>query len=238
MGRVHAKYAAMQRALGLESAEPYGLIWLGAPGALVEEFDGVAGVHLHRPRKGRYRLPVVNGVPLIPWRYAKDGKTDVDRVPFGHPVSASRASLFKHIEPPSELPLGLEGLGEAAVEEFTPSQREELDAYGEEIRVLASKRRLVAVIAYASNPDMLLACYLGYASLNEDGYLNWAFRESLPVTTSAARHPVRAVGASLAAPAFDAGTPAEHLLRPRNLAEGEPTSTREAPLNLAATDDA
>ncbi|MGX7826588.1 hypothetical protein ACTG9Q_15990 [Actinokineospora sp. 24-640] len=235
---MHAKYAATQRALGLESAEPYGLIWLGGPQALVEEFDGVAGVHLHRPRKGRYRLPVINRVPLIPWRYAKDGKTDVDRVPFGHPVSASRASLFEYIDGPSELPLGLEGLGEAAIEKFTPLQREELDAYGEEIRILASECRRVAVIAYASNPDVLLTCYLGYASLKDDGYLDWAFRESLPITASTARHSVRGVGSSLATPAFDAGTPVEHLLRPRNPAEGEPTGTQEAPLNPTATDDA
>lgn len=234
--RTHSQYSATQRGLGLESAHAYGLIWLGFPKELVEEFDGMAGVQIHRPHNGRYRLPVINGVPLIPWRYSKDTKTELDRVPFGHPVSASRASLFEPIQIPQELPLGEEGLGAAVVEQMTPEERAEMDTYGKEIAILAGAHRCVAVIAYASNPDSLLTCVLGYASLKDDGCLDWAYREPLPVTAAADRR-MRAATTGNGRPAFDAGTPAAHILRARNPLEGMPTGTPVTPPDATATDD-
>jgi hypothetical protein len=106
LSETHSHYAALQRASRLLTADPYGLMWLGMPNALVEEFQGISGVQIHRPRRARYRLPVINSVPLIPWRFAKDNNTDLDQVRFGRPVSASKQSLFEPIDVSLELDLG------------------------------------------------------------------------------------------------------------------------------------
>ncbi|MDQ3153864.1 MAG: hypothetical protein M3R63_19855 [Actinomycetota bacterium] len=153
----HNRYVAMQIALDLKNATPYGMMWLGVPKALVDEFAGVAGVQIHRPFRASYQLPVINGVPLIPWRYAKDNKTDIKDVPFGAPVSETRKSVFDKLDLPAELPLGEKELGKTIVAELSPDQRQELDAYGEDIRELAAAHRLVAVVAYASvSKDVVL----------------------------------------------------------------------------------
>ncbi|GGU35537.1 helix-turn-helix domain-containing protein [Lentzea flava] len=80
---------------------------------------------------------------------------------------------------------------------------------------LASEHHLVAVLAYARNPDALLSSYLGYASLRGDEHLHWVFREPLAITP-ADPSKLRAVTTTDGRPAFDAGTPAAHHLRPRS----------------------
>jgi hypothetical protein len=218
----HSLYAANQVALGLNSAEPYGLMWLGVPKALLEQFQGIAGVQTHRPRYGRYLLPVINGVPLIPWRYAKDGATDIDKTPFGHPVSRSKKSVFQPLNLQAELPLGEHGLGDTILAELRPDQRQDLDSYGAEIRTLATESRLVSVLAYASNSDALLRCYFGYARLGNNDLLNWTYREelALSVTEQPTRHVVTEYDGR---PAFDDGVPAAHILRHRSSLETAPT---------------
>jgi hypothetical protein len=228
----HSLYAAHQVALGLSSAEPYGLMWLGVPKALVEQFSGIAGVQTHRPRYGRYLLPVINGVPLIPWRYAKDRATDIDQTPFGHPLSTSKKSLFEPLNMQPELPLGEHGLGDAVLADLQPEQRQELNEYGDGIRALATESRLVAVLAYASNPEALLTCYYGYAQLGSNDLLTWTYREELAL--SVADRPIRHVVTEPdARPAFNDGVPAAPVLRPRSPLE--PAPTPEPPLTPQET---
>lgn len=124
----HGRYVANQVALDLDTNDPYGLIWLGLPKALVEAFEEVAGVQMHRPKRGRYRLPVINGVPVIPWRYAKDSTTDVDGIPFGQPVSAPRRAMFGDLELQPELPLGETGLGDDVVASLPSRDKQEVEA--------------------------------------------------------------------------------------------------------------
>jgi hypothetical protein len=219
----HSRFAAMQTALNLGSAAPYGLMWLGVPRALVEELNGLAGVQIYHPRRASYRLLVINGVPLIPWRYAKDRTTNVKEVLFGKPVSETRKSVFQPLDLQSELPLGEEGLGDAVVAELTPEQRQELDAYGEDIRKLSATHRAVAVLAYASNPDALHHCYFGYAELGPDNLLDWKYREKLELS-SVGFPAQRSVVSVDTQPAFDAGPVEKPILRPRSPLAGEPTS--------------
>lgn len=221
----HSLHAAYQVATGLASAEPYGLMWLGLPKALVEKFSGIAGVQTHRPRYGRYRLPVINGTPLIPWRYAKDRATDIDKTPFGHPVSRSRKAVFQPFDLQPELPLGEHGLGDAILADLEPEQRQHLADYGDEIRELATESRLVAVLAYASNPDALLCSYFGYAQLGANDLLTWLYREEVPL--SVADGPIRyVVSGPDTRPAFDDGVPEAPVLRPRSPLAPAPTTER------------
>lgn len=215
----HNTYAAKHAELDLGSAAAYGLMWLAVPRALVQELDGVAGVQMHRLRGAHYRLPVINGVPLVPWRYAKDGATHITDVPFGHPVSDARRSLFTPLDLPLELELGETGLGDEVVAELPAEQQQELSGYLEAIRALALDGHRIAVLGYASTPDALLRRHFGYADLGADDRLVWAFREELPLPAAAAPA-VRATTAS-ADGSFDSGPIARPLLRPRQTGESD-----------------
>lgn len=225
----HSRYSAHQAALGLETHEAYGLMWLGVPKALADAFRKVAGVQLHRPRWGRYRLPVINGVPLIPWRYAKDSSTDIDSVPFGKPVSSPRRALFKELDLQAELPLGETGLGDEAIAEMSQRERDEVDAYGEVIQQLMAESGLSGVLAYASTPDGVLRCYLGYAELGDDDLLAWRFREEIKLSAIGVGR-LALVDGAVSRPAFDSGEPAEPALRPRSPHENAPTGAGERPV--------
>lgn len=214
--KTHSRYVALQATTELADATPYGLMWLGVPKALTAMFRDLAGVQLHRPKRGRYHLPLVNGVPIIPWRYAKDGKTDLKDVPFGRPVSATRQALFSPPDMAPELPLGEVGLGDAVLDDLSDEQREQVNAYGTDVRSLATDR-LAGVLAYASNPDALLNGYFGYAVLGVDGLLDWKYIEELPLTSYSL--PLREVGPPAGRPAFNAGPMEQPKLRPRSKTE-------------------
>ncbi|MGI9000885.1 MAG: hypothetical protein ACR2GH_04390 [Pseudonocardia sp.] len=223
LAATHNRYAAIHAHLELGNAAAYGLMWLAVPRALVEELAGRQGVQVHRPPRASYHLPVINGVPLVPWRYAKDRTTSIDDVPFGHPVSETRRSLFEPLELPLELELelGEPGLGDGLLADLTGDQREELGSYVEAVRELATDGQRIAVLGYASTPEALLRGYLGYAELRADDRLDWIFREDLQLPATA-RDPVRDTAPSSRG-AFDSGPVAEPNLRPRPPLAGPPT---------------
>lgn len=209
----HNRFAAHNADLGLATADAYGLMWLGVPRELVAKLGNVAGVRLYRPKRARYQIPVVNGVPLVPWRYAKDRTTRIADVPFGDPVSDSRRSMFQaELALPLELELGMTGLGDAVVDELLVSERTTFDSCLVEIRELAETGR-VAVLGYASTPDALLRAHFGYADLDANDHLVWAFCEELTLAGVVAS----TVRAAVPSPrdAFDSGPIGQPVLRPR-----------------------
>jgi hypothetical protein len=207
----HNTVANLHVSIDLGRDDAYGLMWIKVPRALVMAFAGVGGVQPLHPKGAGYRVPVINGVPLVPWRYGKDRATNVDDVPFG--VSDVRRSLF---EPVGQLGLevGEAGLGDVIVNQLSAEERRRLCAHLDAIRGLAADGQRIAVLAYASNPDALLRIYLGYADLGSDDRLFWAFREELPVPTTATVPGVPAV-VPIQRPAFDSGPVGEPVLRPR-----------------------
>lgn len=233
----HSRYVANQVALDLDTNDPYGLMWLGLPKALVEDFEGIAGVQMHRPKRGRYRLPVINGVPVIPWRYAKDSATDVDCVPFGQPVSAPRRAMFDDLQLHPELPLGETGLGDEVVAKLPSRDRQELEANAVGIKELMRQQDgLSAILAYASTPDGVHRCHFGYATLRDDDSLDWSYREEIELA-AVGRGQLRLVQGKPQRPAFDAGMPAMAILRPRSPLEGEPTGAGEPPVTPEKTSE-
>jgi len=218
LAATHATLAAKHVELDLGTAAVYGLMWLAVPRALLRELDGVAEVRPYRPRGAPYQVPVINGVPLVAWRYAKDRVTDIDQVPFGHPVSDTRRSLFVPLDLPLQLELGLgeTGLGDDVIAALPAEQQQELDCYLGVVRELAADGRRIAVLGYASTPDALLRGHLGYADLGADDQLVWAFREELqfPADLTGA---AAANGPALppAEDAFDRGPIATPQLRAR-----------------------
>ena len=173
---------------------------------------------------------MINGVPLVAWRYAKDRTTDLTKVPFGQPVSDTRRSLFTPVDLPLELDLemGETGLGDGVVAGLPADQQQELDGYLAIIRELASDGRRIAVLGYASTPDALLRVHLGYADLGADDRLMWAFREELqlPATLTAAAAIPASTGPALrpaaaAEDAFDSGPIAQPPLRARETGKSD-----------------
>lgn len=223
---VHSRYVAHQVAMDLDSNDPYGLIWLGLPKALVEDLEGMEGVQFVRPRGGRYRVPVINGVPLVPWRYAKDSSTDIDTVSFGQPVSKPRRALFGNLPVQLEFAMGDATMEEDGVAPLLPRARQEAEQFAAAIRELMEQGRLVAILAYASTPDGIHRCYLGYATLQEDDTLNWKFREEIEIAT-VRRSGLRMVQEPSGRPAFDEGEPAKPPLRKRSPLEAAPTGAGE-----------
>ena len=230
LATTHNTLAAKHVELDLGSAAVYGLMWLAVPRALLRELDGVAGVRPHRPKGAHYQVPVINGVPLVAWRYAKDRTTDLTKVPFGQPVSDTRRSLFTPVDLPLELDLemGETGLGDGVVAGLPADQQQELDGYLAIIRELASDGRRIAVLGYASTPDALLRVHLGYADLGADDRLMWAFREELqlPATLTAAAAIPASTGPALrpaaaAEDAFDSGPIAQPPLRARETGKSD-----------------
>jgi hypothetical protein len=209
----HTTVAGLHSCIDLGRDDAYGLMWIKVPRALVTAFAGVGGVQPLHPKGAGYLVPVINGVPLVPWRYAKDRATTVDDVAFG--VSEVRRSLF---EPVGQLglELGEPGLGDAVLDQLSAEKRRRLRAHLEAIRALAADGHRIAVLAYASNPDALLRIYLGYADLGTDDRLVWAFREELPLP-SAPIVPDQPAVVPAQRPAFDSGPLSEPVLqlRPR-----------------------
>jgi hypothetical protein len=161
-------------------------------------------------------------------RYAPDGKTDLKTVPFGKPVSESRRSLFEPPSLPAELPLGDVGLGEAVIEELTDEQQHLVDEYGADIRALATTSGLVAVLAFASNPDALLNAYFGYARLGQDELL-WSYCEPLELMPVGACF-MRDAATVGDGPTFDSGPLERPKLRPRSpLENGSPSDDSTPP---------
>ncbi len=111
-----------------------------------------------------------------------------------------------------------------------------MDDYGENIRKLAAAHRLVAVLAYASNPEALHHCYLGYAELGEDNMLKWKYREKLDLSSAGipAQPTVASMNPRLA---FHAGPLEAHVLRPRSPLEGPPTSEPTPPPEKTDADE-
>lgn len=221
LAATHSTLAAKHVELDLGTAAVYGLMYLAVPRALLRELD-VAEVRPFRPRGAPYQVPIINGVPLVAWRYAKDRTTDIDQVLFGHPVSDTRRSLFSPLDLPLQLELGLgeAGLGDDVLAELPAEQQDELDRYIGMIRELAADGRRIAVLGYASNPDALLRGYLGYAELGSDDRLVWAFREELQLPTNlAAEAPAASPMAVVTEDAFDSGPVDSPRLRPRTTRE-------------------
>jgi hypothetical protein len=213
----HDVVATEHVALGLVSEDAYGLMWLKLPQVLVEKLGQVDGARIVRPHRSRIRYVVINGVPVVAWRYGKRSTTDIDRAVFG--VSDTRRSLFRGQESHPELDFdwGRGRFGEKVLDELTDEDRAEVAALCADIRSLSEDGRMIAVLAYASSPAGVHRAYFGYAELSEDGALDWLYREN--IDTSARIPGVAGVPAPRTPQSdtetFDSGPIATPTLRPR-----------------------
>ena len=211
----HDLVVAHHVGLDLSSEDAYGLIWLKLPQLLVDELVGVAGARIVRPRRSRIQYAVINGVPVVAWRYGKRVDSTIDQAVYG--VSAARRSLFEEhdTEPELDLDWGQDERDEV-VSGLSDTERAEIAAHCAAIRSMSADGQLVAVLAFASSPAGVHCVYFGYADLAENGCLHWRFREKIdPIDQVSHTQVPTPRSTTEAAETFASGPVATPILRPR-----------------------
>ena len=173
----HRGMADAQEQAPIKSQSVYGQIWRSVHDEIEERFGSLAAAQLYRPKNAPYRVLVVNGTALFPWRYAHDARTELDRASFGLEVSDARKAVLAGVELPGMLPFG------EITTSGLPEEEAEIERYRAQFRETAAQHPVV-VVAYASNPDALLNAFWGdIKRLREDGTLEWGWREQLDMGT-------------------------------------------------------
>ena len=183
----HQGMAEAQEGAPIKAHTVYGQMSRSVHEQFEVRFRSLPTAQLYNPKRAHYKLPVVNGTALFPWRYAHDAVTELDQASFGPDVSATRKEVLSGgVDVADMLPFG---------DLTTPDVPEEVAAEIERFR--AQFRETVAahpvvVVAYASNPAALLNAYWAdVKGLRSDGTLELGYRERLDVRPPTTPEPVR-----------------------------------------------
>jgi hypothetical protein len=162
----HEASVDAQEASGHRSRSVYGQFWRG----LIEKFEvfgELPGATLVRPGEAPYKIPVVNGVVVFPWRYAKNRETDFAVTRFG--TSEARLAVATLRRPLVQGALDLDvpdpGLDEeerrmlAAIQEIADDP------------VVSCKR--MVLVAISSSVSGLFSVLWGEANLTSVGFVEW-----------------------------------------------------------------
>lgn len=138
-----------------------------------QEFAQLPGGTLVRPGQAPYKIAVINGVALYPWRFGDGRQGEANQVPFA--TSDARTALFDlgPVPTQAELDLGLSRPGLSAEDATLVALLR--DEQGSE----AERPRKVVVVAIACSMAGVQDARWGEASLTTDGYLDWQEVESL-----------------------------------------------------------
>lgn len=168
----HIASADAQEASGHRSLGVYGEFWRGILERF-ETFGNLPGATLFRPGNAPYRIPVIEGVPLFPWRYSKSRDGHFTSTPFS--TSPAREAMFdlSQLEVQSEIDLGIHA------PELTEEEQELADLLKQtgESDLVASDQ--LVVVAISSSPSGLFEITWGDVSLTSDGCLEFGYSESL-----------------------------------------------------------
>jgi hypothetical protein len=164
----------------------YGAIWRRT----IDEFARVipreiAGATLIRPKRAGYKIVKVGGVPLYPWRYAKDLAVDPDLARLGNTPSDTRIEIFKGLDPGHEQLVLDFGALDADLTDL--GAEEDLQAAEAVVAELAAGSPTVVAVQYASNPSALLRIRWCDAVLRGDGSIWSDFAEDLDLPTNEGR---------------------------------------------------
>jgi hypothetical protein len=171
----HNGMAEAQETAPIKAHGVYGQIWK----SVHEQFDIRLGslptADRYRPKRAPYKLPVVNGTALFPWRYAHDAVTELNQASFGPDVSATRKELLTGgADVADMLPFG-----DITTSDIPEEVAAEIEHYRAQFRDTAAAHPVV-VVAYASNPAAFLnAHWADVKGLRQDGTLELGYREPL-----------------------------------------------------------
>jgi hypothetical protein len=170
----HQRMAEAQDRAPMNDQAVYGQIWRAVHYMIQQDFQSLMTAQLYRPPSAPYKILVVNGTAIFPWRYAHDAVTKLDDAGFGHNVSATRKGILAGVGVPDMLPLG-----DLPTEDLPAEDAAEIERHRAAFRETAAEHPVV-VVAYASNPAALLKVFWGDVErLNADGTLKWGWREEL-----------------------------------------------------------
>jgi hypothetical protein len=153
-----------QEASGHRSRGVYGQFWRGLLEKF-EEFGELPGATLVRPGEASYRLPVVNGVVMFPWRYAKSRETELASTRFA--TSDTRVAVATMRTPPAQRALELD-LPDPGLDD---EERRLLEALHADDQVISSSR--LVLVAISSSVSGLFSIEWGEAKLNSAGTIQW-----------------------------------------------------------------
>jgi hypothetical protein len=162
----HESSLDAQEASHHRSRSVYGEFWRGMLERF-EEFGRLPGASMVRPGEAPYKLPVINGVTLFPWRFAHHPDSTLSTTPFG--TSEARVSMTSLRPPPVQesFDLGLPDTG------LSDEEQQLLSTFEAVIKdpVIASGR--LVVVAIASSTVGLFSVQWGEVELTSNGYVDW-----------------------------------------------------------------
>jgi hypothetical protein len=207
----HLGMADAQKVAPLKSRAVYGQIWRAMHDAIEDEFGSLPTAQLIRPDHAPYKVLVVKGTVVFPWRFADNDVADIDQASFGSLVSATRETILSgRLSVPPMLPIGdvdTDGEGDdvEAIERYRAVFRRAVDEHS------------VVVVAYASNSSALLSAYWGdVMELRQDGSLEWGYREQIDLTTPVPpKRRLTTADSERDRPSFATGPLTEPAVRPR-----------------------
>lgn len=161
-----------QEASGHRSQSVYGEFWRG----ILERFEAfgeLPGATLVRPGDAPYKLPVVNGVVLFPWRYAKGRDAQLETTRFG--TSETRYAMTRlRQRPVQDALVEVDDLGLSEEEQALLSELESVSS-----DPVVGGARLV-LVAIAASSRGLFGIDWGSVRLDHAGHLDWdGFHENL-----------------------------------------------------------
>lgn len=170
--REHEASLDAQEASGHRSQSVYGEFWRGILERF-EAFGDLPGATLVRPGDAPYRLPLVNGVVLFPWRYAKGRNAQLETTRFG--TSETRYAMTRlRQRPVQDALVEVDDLGLSEEEQALLSELESVSS-----DPVVGGARLV-LVAIAASSRGLFGIDWGSVRLDHGGHLEWdGFHESL-----------------------------------------------------------
>lgn len=173
-----------QEASGHRSQGVYGEFWRGVLERL-EPLAKLPEVALVRPGAAPYRVPVVRGYAIYPWRYARARKTPLDETMFStSPARSAVMALPATAHTQEALDVNIPDAG------LTDEDRDLLRVYENVGNAPAAASRLL-LVAISSSSNGLFSAEWGEVQPKADDCLRWSgFHEDLrsvptkPVSTS------------------------------------------------------
>ncbi|NKY27781.1 hypothetical protein [Nocardia gamkensis] len=169
----HVASVDAQEASGHRSQSVYGEFWRG----ILERFEQLGelpGVVLVRPGQAPYKIPVVNGVALFPWRFGKSATDEPEGVLFGTSDARIAAANLKPVAEQGVLDFDLPDPG------LTAEEREFFKTLQDVVKLPAVTTGRLVVVAISSSVRGLHLVQWGEVTLTDDGNILWTgARESL-----------------------------------------------------------
>jgi hypothetical protein len=158
----HMALQDAQDASGHRSQGVYGQFWRGMVEKF-EEFGDLPDATMVRPGEAPYRLPVINGVVLFPWRYAHNKQTELGATLFVTSDARAHLPTMQLPEIQGALPLALPDPG------LSEEEVQLLDALSPGNPEIGSNR--LVLVAISSSFHDLSAAQWGEVTITGAGYL-------------------------------------------------------------------